>query len=155
MNQSATITVDYALLQKKGNDSLESKLDSLAYSGVQRLRIVSVFVTNGFECKAMKSRVRAFSSRFKKISFTKPVLSGKTRIYSFAKLLISHAYFDPNEKTILVGHGLPLSKNAEYKTLERKLHKLGTKNARVVLLKGRGTVQDFLFDLDKSGGRKN
>ena len=155
MNQSATLTVDYALLQKKGDDSLESKLDSLASSCIQRLRIVSLFVTNGFECKAMKARVRAFSSRFKKISFTKPVLSGKTRIYAFAKQLISHSYFDPKEKTILVGHGLPYSKNSEYRSLERKLHKLGAKNVRLVLLKGQGSVQDFLSDLEKSGGRKN
>lgn len=148
------IIVNYALLQKTGDESLESKITALAQTGAKNLIITGLFVSGGFEFRAMKRRVLAFKNQFERISFSRPLLSGKKRIRLFAKNLIQNSYFNIEEKTLLVAHGLPLSKNAEFLRLEKELRKLGAKKTKVIALKGRRMAADFFSELLKSGERE-
>lgn len=131
------LQVNYRLLQKKGEESLESTLENLLKQGITELKIISVFMTRGFEFSRMKTRVLAYKHRFKKICFSNPVLKGRGRISAFAAFLINEYKLDKSSNYIFVGHGLPDSKNREYFVLEKALKKQGFGNAKVALLMGK------------------
>ncbi len=138
------LTVDYHLLQKKGEESLEAVLEQLLEQGVEELKIVSVFMTRGFEYSRMRKRVLACKRKFKKLMISDPVLKGRKKISSFADFLIDEYKIDKNANYIFVGHGLPESKNREYFLLEKFLKKKGWPNARIFMLKGKsGSLEDF------------
>jgi len=139
------LKVNYHLLQKKGEESLKAVLEKLLKQGVKELRIISVFMTEGFEFSRMKNRVLAYKDRFKKISFSNPVLKGRGRINAFAAFLINEYGLDCDANYIFVGHGLPDSKNKEYFVLEKALRKKGFKNARVALLMGKSGNPELDF----------
>jgi len=129
--------VDYHLLHKKGDESLEVALENLAGQGVTELRILSVFMTAGFEFSKMKARVLAYRHQFKKIRFSDPVLKGRRRISSFAAFLVDEYALEHGRRYLFVGHGLPGSKNREYFQLEKALKKRGYGNAKVAMLMGK------------------
>jgi len=132
------LQVNYHLLHKKGDESLESILERLLQNGVKEIKIISVFMTKGFEFSKMKHRVLVYKDRFKKVHFSNPVLEGRRRINSFAAFLINEYNLDKFSNYIFVGHGLPDSKNREYFALEKALKKQGFGNAKVALLMGNG-----------------
>lgn len=129
--------VNFHLLQKKGTESLETILENLLEQGETELKIISVFMTKGFEFSRMKQRVLLYKHRFKKLSFSNPILKGRRRIRSFAAFLIAEYDLNPAENYFFVGHGLPGSKNREYFMLEKALRKQGIINAKVSLLMGK------------------
>ena len=131
------LKINYHLLQKKGTESLEAILENILQQGETELRVVSVFITSGFEFSQMKKRVLKYKKRFKKVCISKPVLKGRRRINSFAAFLINEYKMDKNSSYVFVGHGLPDSKNREYFKLEKALKKQGFDNAKVFLLKGK------------------
>ena len=131
------LKINYHLLQKKGTESLEGLLENILQQGERELRVVSVFITSGFEFSQMKKRVLKYKKRFKKVCISKPVLKGRRRINSFAAFLINEYKLEKNTTYVFVGHGLPDSKNREYFKLEKALKKQGIENARVFMLKGR------------------
>lgn len=141
--------VNYHLLQKKGSESLESVLESLLEQGETEIKIISVFMTRGFEFSRMKTRVLAYKHSFKKICFSSPVLKGRRRIGAFAAFLINEYKLEKTSNYIFVGHGLPGSKNREYFVLEKALKKQGFGNAKVALLMGKGADVEFDFSEKK------
>lgn len=149
--KSGRIYADYALLQKTGAESLEEKINSLSKEGVQNLKITGLFVSRGFEFNALKKKCLNLKNQFKKLILTEPFLSSKAEIRRFAACLIQNSYFNLSEKTLLVAHGRANSENHEYFLLERTLHKLGAKNVRIVVLKGKRSGRDFVSNLVKSG----
>ena len=138
------LSVDYHLLQKKGEESLESVLEKLLEQGVRELKIVSVFMTRGFEYSRMRERVLDYKRKFRKLKISEPVLKGRRKISSFADFLIEEYKIDGLTNYIFVGHGLPDSKNSEYFLLEKYLKKKGYPNTKVFMLKGKsGFPEDF------------
>jgi len=137
------LQVNYHLLQKKGEESLEAILEKFLEQGITELKIISVFMTKGFEFSRMKSRVLVYKDRFKKVVFSNPVLKGRRRIKAFAAFLINEYKLDKISNYIFVGHGLPDSKNKEYFVLEKALKNQGYGNAKVALLMGKTSNVDF------------
>ena len=131
------LKINYHLLQKKGTESLEGLLENILLQGERELRVISAFMTKGFEFSLMKKRVLKYKKRFKKVCISKAVLQGRRRINSFAAFLISEYKLDKKSTYVFVGHGLPDSKNREYFKLEKALKKQGFENAKVFLLKGK------------------
>lgn len=138
------LKVNYHLLQKKGTESLEAILENLLQQGEIELKIISVFMTKGFEFTRMKNRVLVYKHKFKKISFSNPVLKGRERISFFATFLINEYGLDSDANYIFVGHGLPDSKNKEYFVLEKALRRKGLKNAKVALLMGKTSSKELM-----------
>ena len=96
-----TLYADYSLLQKKGEESLECKLQKILENQVTHLKVVSVFLFEG--------------------------------------------------KEFFVAHGLVFSKNQKVFYLEKQIRKLGFKNVRFSVLKGKGNKNDLYKKLVKSG----
>lgn len=145
----AELLVNYHLLQKKGDESLEALLEKLLLQGEKEVKIISVFMTKGFEFSRMKNRVLAYKHKFNKVSFSSPILKGRKRICSFAAFLINEYKLDRFSNYIFVGHGLPGSKNREYFALEKALKKQGFGNAKVALLMGKTFNGEFIFSEKK------
>ena len=133
------LSVNYHLLQKKGDESLERLLEERLRLGYDELEVISVFMTAGFEFSLMRRRVLAFRGRgrFKKITVTRPVLSGWKKTAAFAAFLIEEYKLNLYDDYVFVGHGLPGRRNGAYFALERALRRRGFGNVRVALLKGR------------------
>lgn len=53
-----TLYADYSLLQKKGEESLECKLQKFLENKVTHLKVVSVFLFEGKEFFELKRRVK-------------------------------------------------------------------------------------------------
>ena len=64
-----TLYADYSLLQKKGEESLECKLQKILENQVTHLKVVSVFLFEGKEFFELKRRVKNFYG-FKSVYFT-------------------------------------------------------------------------------------
>ena len=134
--KTGVLKVDYSLLHLK-EDSLEVKLKQLVQQQIKELKVISVFMTEGFEYSQMRERARLYKPYFKKLWFSAPILKGRRRVRSFAAFLISEYALDKDRAYVFVGHGLNGSKNRGYFLLEKYLKKLGYGNAKVFLLKGR------------------
>ena len=74
-----TFYADYSLLQKKGEESLECKLQKLLENKVTHLKVVFVFLFEGKEFFELKRRVKNFYG-FKSVYFTKPLFSSKKQL---------------------------------------------------------------------------
>lgn len=158
--------VDYSLLHKTGDESLEVALSAFVLSAISSvssissicslkddlrnshspyvlvLNITSVFMVCGSEFKSMKKRVKKWAKENKnkfgkiKIDFSKPVLCGRTRIEQFALLLEENYHFLDND--VLVCHGKKNSLNLEYFRLLKTLEKKTGKKLDIFFFAGLG-----------------
>ena len=145
-----TLYVDYSLLQKKGEESLECKLQKLLENKVTHLKVDSVFLFEGKEFFELKRRVKNFYG-FKSVYFTKPLFSSKKTIKKFARIFSKKYDLKFFEKYFFVAHGLDFSKNQKVFYLEKQIRKLGFKNVRFSVLKGKGNKNDLYKKLVNSG----
>ena len=145
-----TLYADYSLLQKKGEESLECKLQKLLENKVTHLKVVSVFLFEGKEFFELKRRVKNFYG-FKSVYFTKPLFSSKKTIKKFARIFSKKYDLNFCEKYFFVAHRLDFSKNQKVFYLEKQIRKLGFKNVRFSVLKGKGNKNDLYKKLVNSG----
>ena len=145
-----TLYADYSLLQKKGEESLECKLQKLLENKVTHLKVVSVFLFEGKEFFELKRRVKKFYG-FKSVYFTKPLFSSKKTIKKFARIFSKKYDLNFCEKYFFVAHGLDFSKNQKVFYLEKQIRKLGFKNVRFSVLKGKGNKNDLYKKTCKFG----
>ena len=145
-----TLYADYSLLQKKGEESLECKLQKLLENKVTHLKVVSVFLFEGKEFFELKRRVKKFYG-FKSVYFTKPLFSSKKTIKKFARIFSKKYDLNFCEKYFFIAHGLEFSKNQKVFYLEKQIRKLGFKNVRFSVLKGKGNKNDLYKKTCKFG----
>ena len=115
-----TFYADYSLLQKKGEESLECKLQKLLENKVTHLKVVYVFLFEGKEFFELKRRVKNFYG-FKSVYFTKPLFSSKKTIKKFARIFSKKYDLKFFEKYFFVAHGLDFQKIRKFSTLKNRL----------------------------------
>ena len=115
-----TLYADYSLLQKKGEESLECKLQKLLENQVTHLKVVSVFLFEGKEFFELKRRVKKFYG-FKSVYFTKPLFSSKKTIKKFARIFSKKYDLNFCEKYFLSLTDLIFQKIRKFSTLKNRL----------------------------------
>lgn len=148
------LSVDYGLLNSKGEETLESRINLLLASGVDEITVRPVLMTKGFEYEQLVKRLEQFKKSFKNVEILSPVLGDRNSTEAFADLLVKEIGFDSEKEYVLVGHGSKNGENQEYALLSEILHSKGFKNVEVAVLAGKGNVHDYITKLSEKNGAK-
>jgi len=140
------IVADYKLLSipKDNEESLENLIQKGIENNERELNIKALFMVKGYEYKSLLERSQIYVKKFDSFFISNPILGSEDDIIKFTDFLISSYNLSKDKEYLFVGHGSEKYSNEEYFLLQNILIEKGFSNVKISVLKGNGSISDYL-----------
>lgn len=137
-------------------DNVKEAMDRLVADGVREIVIQPTHVMNGYEYDDIVAEVKAYESRFDRLSIGVNLLSSDTDYQEVASVITREtaAYDVPGTAVVFMGHGTEAPSNATYARLQQSLAEAGHSRYFIGTVEATPSLADVLAQVKASGATK-
>lgn len=133
--------------------NLPGALEQLAAQGYEDVAVPITHLLYGIEYDKMQAQIAAFSGRFAKLRFGRPLVADSESLQALAGCLLKR-FAVPDEGLVLFGHGTTHFANMVYPALQTALRLSGGRYAYVGTVEGWPSLEEVRSQLLTDGCRK-
>ena len=154
---TANIIIDH-VLRRDGEkiDDLREALDRAVANGVKELVVQPTHLMDGFEYNDIVDEVKAYESKFDKVSIGKPILTTDEDYDVVIKAITegTKQYLDGDTAVCFMGHGTEAASNHIYADMQAKLAAKGYKDYFIGTVEAEPTFQEVVDAVKAAGYTK-
>jgi sirohydrochlorin cobaltochelatase len=154
---TSQIVIDH-IFQRDGEkiDNVTEAMNRLVNDKVKDVIIQPTHLMNGIEEKEMLSEIKPFESKFRSITYGKPVLSADADYTALVTIVRegTKAYDNPDTALVFMGHGTEDAANADYARLAALFQEQGLSNYFIGTVEATPSLDDVIVQLREAGLEK-
>jgi sirohydrochlorin cobaltochelatase len=134
--------------------STREAIENTMEEGAKRLIVMPTTITSGTEYKNLCHQVMEYSSKFKQIKITRPLLEDEWDCFRQTAIFSREFMINPDKEYILIGRGSDSDANHRYHQMNKAFENSGLSNIRIAAIDAKPDIEDALEHLKAKGNNK-